>query len=83
MGGGYGGRLVDWVAGRFKFRLSVVPRPRGIRQFTPLPRRWFVERTFGWLNHSQHLSESCEQLTQTDEAWVCLAMIRIMARQLA
>lgn len=44
---GYGGCLMDWVAGRFKFRLSVVPRPKGTRQLTLFPRRWVVERTFG------------------------------------
>jgi putative transposase len=45
--GGYSGRLVDWVAERFKFCLAVVLRPKQTRQFVLLPRRWVVERTFG------------------------------------
>ncbi|SDW95960.1 transposase [Nitrosomonas communis] len=66
----YGGRLVDWVAQRFKFSLEVVLRPRETRKFVLLPCRWVVERTFGWLNHSHRLSKSYERLTRTDEAWV-------------
>ncbi|SDZ07025.1 putative transposase [Nitrosomonas halophila] len=81
-GGGYSGRLVDWVAERFKFCLEVVLRPRETRKFVLLPRRWVVERTFGWLNHSRRLSKSCERLTRTDETWVYIAMTRIMLRRL-
>ena len=49
--GGYSGRLVGWVAERFKFCLTVV-HPKETRKFLLLPRRWMVERTFSWLNHS-------------------------------
>ena len=37
--GGYGGRLVDWVAERFKFCLEGVFRPKETRKFVLLPRR--------------------------------------------
>jgi putative transposase len=37
--GGYSGRLVAWVAERFKFCLAVVLRPKQTRQFVLLPRR--------------------------------------------
>jgi putative transposase len=81
--GGYSGRLVAWVAERFKFCLTVVLRPKQTRQFVLLPRRWVVERTFGWLNHSRRLSKSYERLTRTDETWVYIAMTRIMLNRLA
>lgn len=81
--GGYSGRLVDWVAEQFKFCLAVVLRPRETRKFVLLPRRWVVERTFGWLNHSRRLSKSYERLTHIDETWIYIAMIRIMLRRLA
>jgi putative transposase len=80
--GGYSGRLVAWVAERFKFCLAVVLRPKQTRQFVLLPRRWVVERTFGWLNHSRRLSKSYERLTRTDETWVYIAMTRIMLNRL-
>jgi len=44
---------------------------------------WVVERTFGGLNHSRRLSKSYERLTRTDEAWISIAMTRIMLERLA
>ena len=81
--GGYSGQLLVWVADQFKFCLEVVLRPRECRKFTLLPRRWVVERTFAWLNLNRRLSKSYERLTQTDEAYVYIAMTRIMLRRLA
>jgi putative transposase len=81
--GGYAGQLVDWVAKRFTFCLAVVLRPKERKGFVLLPRRWVVERTFGWLNHSRRLSKSYERLTRTDESWVYIAMTRLMLERLA
>ena len=81
--GGYAGRLVNWVSERFKFNLSVVLRPKETRRFVLLPRRWVVERTFGWLNHARRLSKSYEYLPRTDEAWIYIAMTRLMLERLA
>jgi putative transposase len=81
--GGYSGQLVDWIAKRFKFCLTVVLRPKESKKFVLLPRRWVVERTFGWLSHSRRLSKSYERLTRTDETWIYIAMTRIMLKRLA
>ena len=81
--GGYAGQLVEWVAKRFAFCLAVVLRPKERKGFVLLPRRWGVERTFGWLNHSRRLSKSYERLTRTDESWVYIAMTRLMLERLA
>lgn len=81
--GGYSGQLVSWVTEQFKFCLAVVLRPKESKKFVLLPRRWVVERTFGWLNHSRRLSKSYERLMKTDETWVYIAMIRIMLNRLA
>ena len=81
--GGYAGQLVAWVAQRFAFCLAVVRRPKARKGFVLLPRRWVVERTFGWLNHSRRLSKSYERLTRTDESWVYIAMTRLMLERLA
>lgn len=81
--GGYSGRLVEWVAAHFKFCLAVVLRPKQTKKFVLLPRRWVVERTFAWLNHSRRLSKSVERLTRTDETWIYIAMTRIMLNRLA
>jgi len=51
--------------------------------FHVLPRRWVVERTFAWLAHSRRLSKDYERLAATSEAWIYLAMTRLMLRRLA
>ncbi len=51
--------------------------------FHVIPRRWVVERTFAWLSHNRRLSKDYERLTTTSEAWIYLAMSRLMLRRLA
>jgi putative transposase len=47
-----------------------------------VPRRWAVERTFGWLGRNRRLSKDYEELAETTEAWVYAAMTRLMLRRL-
>jgi putative transposase len=56
------------------------PMPTG---FQVLPRRWVVERTFAWLGRNRRLSKDYEVLPSTEEAWIDLAMSRLMAARLA
>jgi putative transposase len=55
-------------------------RPRG---FHVLKRRWVVERTLGWLSTWRRLAKDYEVLPSSEEAWISVAMIRIMLRRLA
>ena len=79
---GYAGRLVTWVQVQTGWRLVIVRRPRGHQRFAVLPRRWVVERTFGWLGRSRRLSKDYEALPASAEAWIYLAMIQLMLRRL-
>jgi putative transposase len=84
--GGYAGQLVTWVRGLRmwrKLRLEIVSRPKGVKGFVLLPKRWMVERTFGWLNRFRRLSKDYEYLTETSEAMIHIAMISLMVRRLA
>jgi putative transposase len=81
--GGYRGQLLDWVVEHFRCRLYLVLRPADQQGFAVLPHRWVVERTFAWLNHHRRLSKDYEELTATSEAFIYIAMIRIMLRRLA
>ncbi|WP_396135834.1 transposase [Chamaesiphon sp. VAR_69_metabat_338] len=54
-----------------------------IEGFVLLPKRWVVERTFGWLSWCRRLSRDREGLPDTSEMWIYIAMIRIMIRRLA
>ena len=51
--------------------------------FHVLPRRWVIERTFSWLGQNRRLSKDYEQLCESEEAWIYIAMTRLMARRLA
>lgn len=42
-----------------------------------------MERTFGWLNKYRQLSKEYDQLTESSEAWIHLAMTTLMLRRLA
>jgi transposase len=54
--------------------------PRG---FVVLPRRWVVERTFSWIEKNRRMSKDYERLTATSEAFIYVAMSRLMVRRLA
>jgi putative transposase len=43
-----------------------------------LPRRWVGERTFAWPGRIRRLSKDYEALPCMEEAWISLAMIRLM-----
>jgi putative transposase len=82
--GGYAGpKLGDWVKEFCHWVLEIVKRSDDVKGFVVLPKRWIVERTFGWLNRSRRLSKDYERLTTTSEAWVYVAMTRLMVRRLA
>jgi putative transposase len=55
----------------------------GPRRFGDLPRRWVVERTFSWLGQNRRMSKDYERLAETSEAFVYVAMTRLMLRRLA
>jgi len=51
--------------------------------FRVVPRRWVVERTFSWQGQNRRLSKDYELLCTTSEAFIYVAMIRLMVRRLA
>jgi putative transposase len=48
-----------------------------------LPRRWIVERTFSWLSQNRRMRKDYERLPETGEAFIYVAMSRLMVRRLA
>lgn len=81
--GGYRGELVGWVKGKLGWTLQIVERLGDQQGFVLLPKRWIVERTIAWLNRQRRLSRDYERLPKTSEAFVYVAMIRLMVRRLA
>jgi putative transposase len=80
---GYSGQLVDWVSSVCGWILEIVKRSDDIKGFQILPRRWVVERTFGWLGRYRRLSKDYEGLTESSQAFIYAAMIHIMVRRLS
>lgn len=82
--GGYSGPdFYDWVLTSFRWIVEVVLRPKQVKGFVLLKKRWKVERTFGWWNWLRRLSKDYEVLPETSETFIYIAMIRIMVRRLA
>ena len=84
--GAYAGQLLGWVRGLRRgrtLRLEIVKRTDKVPGFVVQPKRWIVERTFGWLNRYRRLSKDYEYLTATSEAMIHVAMINLMVRRLA
>lgn len=78
-----GPKLGEWLTTLFDWVLDIVKRSDDTSGFQVQPKRWIVERTFGWLNRSRRLSKDYERLPETGEAWVYAAMTRLMLRRLA
>ena len=80
---GYKQTMVDWFRHQVKVLVEVVVRPAEQKGFVVQPRRWVVERTFGWFNRYRVLSKDYEVYADTSAQWVYLASIDVMLRRLA
>ncbi|OZM69864.1 IS5/IS1182 family transposase, partial [Amycolatopsis antarctica] len=75
--------LVRWAHAQENIEVVAVPRNADVKGFQVLPRRWVVERTFGWLTRCRRLTRDYERKTSHAEAMIQVAMIRLMAARLA
>jgi transposase len=80
--GGYAGRLVSWAHTVLALTLTIIKRRDDTTGFVVLPRRWVVERTFGWLMRYRRLVRDYERRPDHHEAMVLWATVTIMTRQL-
>lgn len=78
----YGGELSAETEAAHGIVVTVVSKPEGQTGFVPLPRRWVVERFFGWLTHCRRLVRDYERTPAYSEAWVHLASLHRMVKHL-
>ena len=79
---GYQGpRVARAAAETGRWAVSVVKRNE-LHKFVVLPKRWIVERTLAWISRNRRLARDFERYARTVEAWIRLAMIRLMLRRL-
>lgn len=81
--GSYRTGLQRWVRENLWFVLEQVMHAEKRSGFRLLPRRWVVERTFAWLTQCRRLGKDYERLTTSSEAFIYVAMTRVMLRRLA
>ena len=81
--GGYAGAaLAAWMLALGGWIFEVVRGRTDQRGFAVIPKRWIVERTFGWLNRYRRLSKDYEELPETSEVMILIAMSHLMLRRL-
>ncbi len=79
--GGYTGqKFADEINKISSAEVEVVKRNE-LHTFSVLPKRWIVERSFGWLDKCRRLWKNCERLLQNSFQMVSLAFIRIILRR--
>nr|MDT0663927.1 transposase [Micromonospora sp. DSM 115978] len=78
---GFSGALVGWARDFLGTTVEVVKKNPGQKTFEALPRRWVVERTFGWTTAHRRLARDYERRTDHSESFFRWAMIRTMARR--
>ena len=83
--GGYQGpklqaRLAEMGLGE---ALEIIEKPKDIKGFTVLYRRWVVERTFAWMSRCRRLSKDYERSLASSLAWCHLAACRFLMRRVA
>jgi transposase len=79
----YGGDLPEEVEATFGVTITVVRKAEEQEGFVPLPRRWVVERSFGWLSHCRRLARDYERDPAYSEAWIYLAETHRLLKHLA
>ena len=80
--GGYAGTLIEWTKRVCGWLVRTVKKPVGQKGFVVLPRRWVVERTFGWFMKYRRLVRDYETEPEMRETMIRAAMIHRMLRRL-
>jgi putative transposase len=95
----YGGQFLEWVKEQFGWNVQTVqglgtapdanttePKPKtkpSKGRFVVQPRRWVVERTFGWFTRWRRLARDHEGLPESSEAFIKISASRRMLSHLA
>jgi transposase len=80
---GYTGDDPDADAASYGIQLVVVSLPEAKKGFVLLPRRWVVERSYGWMARSRRLARDYERLSETLEGLHYVAFSMLMLHKAA
>ena len=79
----YTGENAADAAEEHGIKLEVVKLPTAKRGFVLLPRRWVVERSFGWMSRFRRLARDYERLPETLAGLHFLAFVILMLKNVA
>jgi putative transposase len=80
---GYRGpKLRQWVKEICGWGFEIIKRTE-LHVFKTLPKRWIVERTFGWFENYRRLSKDYEYKEDTEENMIYISMTQLMLKRLA
>jgi putative transposase len=71
-----------WAVWFARVVVRLVRKEPGQKGLVVKPKRWVVERTFGWLNRYRRLSKDYERTTESSTAFVYVSLIHVMVRRL-
>ena len=79
--GGYTGQnFADEIKRVSNAEVEIVKRNE-LHTFSVIPKRWIVERSFGWLDKCRRLWKNCERILQNSFQMISLAFIRIILKR--
>ena len=79
--GGYTGQnFADEIKRISKDEFEVLKRNE-LHTFSVIPKRWIVERSFGWIDKCRRLWKNCERLLHNSFQMFSLAFIRIILKR--
>ena len=78
---GYRKSFEEDVASRLSLGVDISARISPV--FEVLPKRWVVERTFGWMGNSRRLSKDYEIATDSAETMIIISHLHTLLRNLA
>ena len=75
--------LDAWMAEhRAGWRIEITVRPEGTKGFTPLAKRWVIERTNAWQGRHRRNSKDYERSTESSTAMIQISNIHLMLNRL-
>lgn len=80
--GGYTGEAFSTAVKELIVATVEIAKRNELHKFAVLPKRWVVERTFGWLEKCRRLWKNCERLVSSMLGMVQLAIVRLLMKRL-
>ena len=77
---GYRKSFEKMMSEEFQCQVDISEKIKGSWQI--IPKRWVVERTFSWLNHSRRLAKDVEKSVSSEVSFVKLSHISRILREL-